>query len=101
MLEILLLISFTRKIATLATQKGQKPGTWKLYVVLAWFGTELTGGVIGYMIFGGGNYMYMLPAYAFAIGSYFLLRYKLRQMPDTPDDWISQIGEDVTELPAE
>lgn len=100
MLEIILLITFTRRIAAIAAQKGLKEGRWKLYVVLAWFGGEILGAFVGVMLLGNANYVYLLPAYALAIGSYFLIRYKLMQLPDK-DDWISQIGQpEQTDLPA-
>lgn len=41
MLEIIALVFLTKKIGVLAEQKGEKPGMWKLYTVLAWFGLEL------------------------------------------------------------
>ena len=43
MLEIIALVFLTRHIGTLAYQKGLKPGRWKLYLVLAWFVTEIIG----------------------------------------------------------
>ena len=100
MLEIILLVTFTRRIAVIAAQKGQKEGRWKLYVVLAWFGGEILGAFIGVALMGAVNYVYLIPAYGLAIGSYYLLRYKLMQMPDK-DDWISQIGQpEQTDLPS-
>ena len=51
MLEILALIYLTRSIGQLALNKGLKPGTWKLYTVLAWFAGEITGLIIGFTMF--------------------------------------------------
>ncbi len=93
MLEILLLVSLTRKIAAIAERKGVKPGTWKLYVILAWFGGEFAGGFAGALLSLDRILIYLL-AICCAVASYFLLRYKLNSMPDViADDWINHIGE--------
>ena len=52
MLEIVALIYLTRSVGQLALNKGLKPGTWKLYTVLAWFAGEITGLIIGFTMFG-------------------------------------------------
>ena len=91
MLEIILLISLTKKIGFLAAAKGLKPGTWKLYTVLAWFGSEIAGGVIGAILFEETIIFYLL-AIACAVGSYFLIKAHLNKLPDQTDNWIDQIG---------
>jgi hypothetical protein len=95
MLEIIALIFLTKNIGTLAIQKGQKPGTWKLYTVLAWFGAEVAGLLIGIMAFGQeGIIGAVLLGLACAIASYFIVRSNLSKKPDAEDD-ISTIGNEV------
>jgi len=83
MLEILALIYLTRKIGDLAERKGLKKGWWKFYTVLAWVGAEIIGIVLSILIFQTDETLALLPlAYAFAIGSYFILRAVLSKRPD-------------------
>lgn len=93
MLEIIALILLTRKIGEIAIQKGLKPGTWKLYTVLGWFGGEILGIVIGLVAFGQQNIVgAVLLGLACAVGSFFLIRANLSKRPDIMDDDIDQIG---------
>jgi hypothetical protein len=55
MLEIIALIFLTKQIGRIATDKGLKPGTWKLYTVLAWIAGEFVGAIIGVLFFGVNN----------------------------------------------
>ena len=93
MLEIIALIFLTKNMGALALKKGLKPGTWKLYTVLAWFGSEIAGVIIGMGIFGTEG---ILPAILIglcaAVGSYFVLRASLNKRPDALDDDINRIG---------
>jgi hypothetical protein len=93
MLEIIALIFLTKKIGNLAIQKGLRPGTWKLYTVLAWFGSEIVGIIIGLTIFGQGS---LVPAVvlglACAVTSAFVLKANLNKRPDNIDDDINTIG---------
>jgi hypothetical protein len=92
MLEIIALIFLTKKIGALAQKKGLKPGTWKLYTVLCWFGAEIAGAVIGVVILGGENIILgVLLGIACAVGSYFVLKANLNKRPDIDDD-IDKIG---------
>ncbi len=95
MLEIIALIFLTKNMGTLAIQKGLKPGPWKLYTVLAWFGAEIVGAIIGVALFGQDA---LLPAIGLglccAVASYFILRSSLAKRPDADDD-INYIGQDV------
>jgi hypothetical protein len=87
MLEILALIFLTGQIGKMAERKGQKPGMWKLYTVLAWIGGEIIGVVISIMAFNSDNYFSMLPiAIAGAVGGYLIIRAILSKMPDKPQD---------------
>jgi hypothetical protein len=55
MLEIIILIFLTKEIGRLAFSKGLKPGTWKIYTVVAWIISEIIGIIGGIMIFGENN----------------------------------------------
>jgi hypothetical protein len=50
MLEILLLITLTRRIGRILEQKGRKTGWYKFLTVVLWFGGEIIGGVIGAIV---------------------------------------------------
>ncbi len=92
MLEIIALIFLTRKIGRLAETKGLKPGTWKLYTVLAWIAGEFVGAVLGVLIFGPENIVsIILLAIAGAVTGYFIIRASLSKRPDVFDE-IDQIG---------
>jgi hypothetical protein len=94
MLDIIALIFLTRNIGHLAEQKGLKPGTWKLYTVLAWFGAEILGIAIGFMAFGQENIIgAVLFGIAAAVGSYFLVKSTLSKKPDAFEDDISELGQ--------
>lgn len=86
MLEIIVLIFLTRNIGNLAERKGLKKGWWKFYTVIAWFGAEVLGSVVGILILRTEDYLPLLPfAWAFAIGSYFVLKAYLSRKPDVVD----------------
>ncbi len=92
MLEIIALVFLTKNIGALAEKKGLKPGTWKLYTVLCWFGAEILGAVIGVALLGGDNLIAgVLLGIACAIGSFFILKANLNKRPDVDDD-INRIG---------
>lgn len=95
MLEIIALIFITRRMGTLAHDKGLKPGTWKLYTVLAWFAGEIPGAVLGILIFGMNNLISVeLVALAGAITGYFVIKHILSKKPDASiEDDINQIGQ--------
>lgn len=92
MLEIIALIFLTKNIGALAVQKGLKPGTWKLYTVLCWFGAEILGAVISVAVLGGEYLLFgVLIGLACAVASFFILRSNLNKRPDV-DDEIDKIG---------
>lgn len=92
MLEIIALIFLTKNIGTLAEKKGLKPGTWKLYTVLCWFGSEILGAVIGVAVLGSENIILgVLLGLVCAVGSFFVLKANLNKRPDVDDD-IDKIG---------
>lgn len=83
MLEIIALILLTGQIGKLAVRKGQKPGPWKLYTVLAWIGGEIVGAILSVVLFKSEDYIAMLPmAIMGAIGGYLIVRATLSRMPD-------------------
>ncbi|RYD74797.1 MAG: hypothetical protein EOP53_17605 [Sphingobacteriales bacterium] len=96
MLEIIALIFLTKNIGEKATRKGLPPGRWKLYTVLAWFGAEVLGFILGAMLFGNENLIgLMLFAMVCAVGGYLLIKYNIDKYPDNPDsldDDINRIG---------
>jgi hypothetical protein len=93
MIEIIALIFLTKNNGNLALQKGLKAGTWKLYTVLAWFGAEILGVVIGFALFGQDNMIgAMLIGLLCAVGSYFIVRSVLNKKQDTVEDDINRIG---------
>ena len=95
MIEIIALIFLTKKIGILALRKGLKPGIWKLYTVLAWFGMEILGGIVGIIIFGENNIIPdMLIAIPSAIGGYHIIKTILEKKPDAHND-IHAIGENL------
>lgn len=94
MLEIIALIYLTKNIGNLALDKGLKPGTWKLFTVLAWFAAEIVGIALGLVIFGTENYIQaVLFGYAAAITSYFIIKSVLSNKPDIMEDDIDQLGQ--------
>jgi outer membrane lipoprotein SlyB len=93
MLEIIALIFLTREIGKIAADKGLKPGTWKIYTVLAWIAGEFIGAIIGVLIFGTNNFFsVVLVAIAGAVTGYLILKANLSKRPDLLDDDINQIG---------
>ena len=95
MLEIIALIFLCKKNGELAERKGLKPGTWKLYTVLAWIITELMGILIAFILFGQANIIGAMAVGLFsAFGGYLFIKYLLEKMPDAIDDDINNIGVD-------
>ncbi|HOZ51810.1 MAG TPA: hypothetical protein PLU17_08135 [Chitinophagaceae bacterium] len=98
MLEIIALIFLTRKIGDLAITKGLKPGTWKLYTVLAWFTGEILGIMIGFAIFGQEKMiMAVLVGIPCAIGGYHIVKSTLDKKPDIYNEDINQIGDNLVQ----
>ncbi len=98
MLDIIALIFLTMQIGNIALTKGVKPGTWKLYTVLAWFGGEILGMVFYFFAFGGDRMFIMyLMAIPFGFGGYYLVRSILSHKPDVYNEEINQIGEHLVQ----
>ena len=95
MIEIIALIFLTREIGRIADKKGLKPGTWKIYTVLAWIAGEFVGVIIGLLIFRIDNFFSIaLVAIAGAITGYLIIKANLSNRPDAIDE-IDQIGKDL------
>jgi hypothetical protein len=92
MLEIIALIFLTKKMGELALKKGLRPGTWKLYTVLCWFGAEILGALVFYMAFEVEVTLAILLGMGCAVGSYFVLKANLDKRPDEMDEDINRIG---------
>ena len=87
MLEIIALVFLTRKMGELASRKGEKPGTWKLFTVLAWIGGEILGAVLAITFFNVDGYIGFLPfALMGAIGGYLIVRATLSKKPDVDNN---------------
>ena len=91
MLEVIALILLTRSIGTLALKKGEKPGKWKFFTILAWFVFEIVGLCIAFVLFGAGNLIgLMLFGLASAFGGYLIVHAILHKLPDADvNDWLS------------
>jgi hypothetical protein len=97
MLEILAIIFLTKKNGVLAIKKGLKPGTWKLYTVVAWITTEIIGMIVGISFMGIGTDNILGLAgigLASAFGGYLIVRAILEKKPDAYEDDIDNIGVD-------
>ena len=96
MLEIIALIFLCKRNGDLATQKGLKPGIWKMYTVLAWIMAEFVGLGIGLSMFGKQNLLQVGMVGIFtAFGGYLLVKYILENKPDnTFEDEVKKIGVD-------
>jgi len=100
MIEIIALIFLCIKNGKLAAQKGLKPGTWKLYTVLAWLVTEMAGVVLGIALFGQNNLIGIMSlGLVSAFGGYLFIKYVLEKKPDTFDEDINSIGIDDLQPP--
>jgi len=87
MLEIIALIFLAGQIGKMAIRKGQKPGMWKFYTVLAWIVGEVIGIGIAIFAFKSEDYISMLPmALLGAVGGYLVVRAILSKMPDKPEE---------------
>jgi hypothetical protein len=55
MIEILALLILGGQIADMARRRGRSPTLFVLMLCLLWFGGEVAGGVLGYLLFGAGG----------------------------------------------
>jgi hypothetical protein len=92
-LDLIVLFFLAREIGRLASRKGFKPATWRLYTVVAWIITEIIGLLVGFTIFEKNNLFSIgMTGIAFAITSYFIIKAQLNKFPDYIDDDINNIG---------
>ncbi len=100
MLEIIALIFLCKKNGNLAIQKGLKPGTWKWFTVLAWLVAEMTGVILGIVLFGQDNLIGIMSlGLISAFGGYLFIKSVLDKKPDSYDDDINNIGVDDLQPP--
>ena len=93
MLEIIALIFLTKDVGKLATAKGLKPLTWKIYTVVGWIISEIIGLFVGALFFGKDNlFSVVMIGLTFAITSYFIIKAWLNKLPDYVDDDNDNIG---------
>jgi hypothetical protein len=71
MLEIILLIALCRNLGNKLRAKARTPWPFQLMLVLAWFGGELVGAVVGVVISGdeGGCLLYLFALMGAAVGA--------------------------------
>lgn len=50
MLEIIALVTLTRRIGEIVREKGRKSGWYKFMTVMMWFGGEIVGAIVGAFI---------------------------------------------------
>ena len=93
MLEIIALIFLCKKNGELAARKGLKPGTWKVFTVLAWLVAEIAGMLVAISALGTGNLIGTMAIGLFcAFGGYLAIKYTLEKKPDHFEDDINKIG---------
>jgi hypothetical protein len=99
LLEIILLVYFSRKIRGLAVNKNESKGKWTFILIITWILSEILGIVIGLFLFGQENLiMTAVVGWAFAVSSYFLVWASLNSVPDTSyDQMIDEMGSDNQE----
>ena len=65
-----------------------------MFTVLGWFAAEITGFIIGALVFGTSNLIGLaLLALISAVGGYLLVKAQLDKLPDEMEDEIERIGE--------
>ena len=93
MIEIIVLYFLTKSIGVAAAKKGQAPGRWKVFTVLAWIAFEMLGLIFGIAFFGTDNlYSLMALALVSAFGGYLTIKYILDKKPD------NKINQDIDSI---
>ena len=98
MIEILWLIFFTRKIRRTARDKGYKPGKYGVAAVVAWFGSEILGFIVGALFLGSGVVTYLV-ALAFAVVSAVIVNASVNRLPDQAPVGVSSVTEQQWQCP--
>jgi hypothetical protein len=95
MIEIIVLYFLTKSIGTTAVKKGLPPARWKIMTVVAWLVFEMTGLMLGIILFGTGNPINLiLFGLVCAFGGYLTIRYILENKPDDKSNDADSIGID-------
>lgn len=103
LIEILALIFLCKKNGELALQKGLRPGSWKIYTVIAWITAEFFGIIVGVLMFSKSDiqkmsqadiFLVSFVALFFAFGGYLYVRYNLEKKPDDLEEDVDHIGVD-------
>lgn len=95
MVDLVILIFLAWEIGNLASKKGLKAFTWRVYTVSGWLTGEIIGLAVGVTIFAPDNLVsIILMGIIFGVTSYFLIKNHLNKMPDrqSTDDDISNTG---------
>jgi len=99
-LQIVLIFFLIRRNGALAIRKGLKVVPWKLFTALAWFAAELTGWLLGALLFGNTNIVAISSiGLLSAFGGYLIVRAILERKPDHIDEDINRIGVDDLKPP--
>lgn len=94
MLEVVALFFLCKHVGQVAKQKGLSAFRWKLYTILGWFAAEITGLVIGVVLFGKENLIGLfLIAIMSAVGGYLVVKAQLDKHPDDITKDIDRLGE--------
>ena len=103
MLDIVALYFLCKMNGSLASKKGLKPLTWKIYTIVAWLVTEAIGLSIGFSMFDKTTIPGFIGACCIglfcAIGGYLFIRKALENKPDAFDDDINKISVDDLQPP--
>src|SRR6187399_2164643 len=96
LIEIIALYFLTKSIGAAAAKKGEIPGRWKVFTVLAWIAFEMLGLIFGIVFFGTGD-IYSLAALGLisGFGGYLMVKYILDKKPD------NKINEDIDSIGSE
>ncbi|MBK8710580.1 MAG: hypothetical protein IPL97_01660 [Niastella sp.] len=93
MLELIALYFLARYNGNTASRKGLKPGTWKIYTVVAWFSAEIIGFMLVINVLALKDLVsLMLIGLASGFGGFLLIKFILDKKPDMYDDDIENIG---------
>jgi hypothetical protein len=92
MCEIVLLILLSKKVAEITRDKGYSAAPFVIFLILAWFGGEIMGGLFGFVLFSDQEdppfavYLLALVGAAVGVGVTFLT---VNLLPDQgrDDDW--------------
>ena len=100
MIEIIALFFLCRMNGRLAMQKGLKASTWWINTIIAWLLAEVTGVMLGLLLFGKENLVGLMAlGLVSAFGGYLYIKFILEKKPNTFEDDINKIGTDDLQPP--